>query len=76
MSKDSKNSKTAKKDTRGDAKKGASQSAAGNAKKLGLLARLHMAMLTGIMGMTNPADVIEDNAVDDEAKKGNGLSRE
>lgn len=75
MFKDSKNSKTAKKDTRGDAKKGASQSAAGNAKKLGLLARLHMAMLTGIMGMTSPADVIEDNAVVEEAKKGKGLSR-
>lgn len=56
MSKDSKSSKMPKKDTRGnakkgtkgDVKKGANQSAAGNAKKLGLLARLHMAMLTGI----------------------------
>lgn len=80
MSKDSKSSKMPKKGTRGDAKKGtkgdvkkgANQSAAGNAKKLGLLARLHMAMLTG---MTNPADVVEDNAVVEEAKKGKGLSR-
>lgn len=75
MSKDSKNSKTAKKDTRGDAKKGASQSADGSTKKLGLFSRLLIAMLTGIMNMTSPTDVVEGNAVVEEAKKSKGLSK-
>ena len=88
MSKDSKSSRmpkiegskkgtrgAAKKGTKGNAKKGASQPATSDTKKLGLLARLHMAMLAGIMSMTNPTDVVEDNAVVEEAKKGKGLSR-
>lgn len=76
MSKDSKNSKMPK--TEGSpkgAKKGASQSATGNVKKPNLFARLHVALLTGIMGLTSPTGVVEGNAVVEEAAKGKGLSR-
>lgn len=80
MSKDSKNSKMpkaegSKKGTKGNTKKGASQSADGSAKKLGLFSRLFIAMLTDIMNMTSPTDVVEGNAVVEEAKKSKGLSK-
>lgn len=80
MSKDSKNSKMpktegSKKGTKRSVKKGASQSADGSTKKLGLFSRLLIAMLTGIMNMTSPTDVVEGNAVVEEAKKSKGLSK-
>lgn len=80
MSKDSKNSKMpktegSKKGTKRSVKKGASQSADDSAKKLGLFSRLLIAMLTGIMNMTSPTDVVEGNAVVEEAKKSKGLSK-